>query len=172
MFFTGLQGHPLVKFFSTQRVHSTQEYTVEFTERLKALGLSKAEFGERCGVSKQAVTNWVARGLSAEGEEMLRQLEEGFVRPALEVKRLENPIELGSAVVSGGQMGRVVRIDRVEALSVEGYQWIYYVCPAYETKEGWELRGPALRNLLRDLTLVDREMVWVPRKGVLSEAAA
>ena len=107
---------------------------MDFQERLDAVGVTKAEFAERLGVSKQAVGNWGNRGLPENAEKLLSELERSPVDDS-------EPFPLGCLVETGNGKARVIRIDRCETFS--GRHKVYWVSGAQETDRGWTWSGRA-----------------------------
>ncbi len=129
---------------------------MDFTDRLVALGISQVQFAERLGVSQSAVANYKVRGLPEKAEELLKSLEaSGSSGDLFEPGWLVR-------VSPQGWEGLIVRRDRYEALyGVNPVSWLYWVVEGRKDKDGtYRPFGPALSELPRYLTVVDKEPKW------------
>jgi hypothetical protein len=130
---------------------------------LGALGLTKAQFAERYGVNKSAVSQWVV--VPAKAEAFLVELEGGGgpqngddVEHAKEVVLIDTHIAVGNLVKTDtNETCIVVRRDRCESIN-GGISWIYWICAAQEEKGAWKRTGVTTRipeKFLTDLGPVE-----------------
>lgn len=121
---------------------------MDLTERLSAIGMSKADFARTLGVTNSAISQW--KEIPAHAESKLRELEAGGTGVH---------IEPGNLVRQGDEVFRVIRRDH--CINFKGSEsWIYWISPARQVAGGYAMNGQTTRcpeGLLTDLGVVE----WV-----------
>ncbi len=128
-------------------------------DRLLAIGMSKAAFAEKVGVSRQAVSQW-GDPLPEKAEGLLASLEASVTG--------EDQLELGwlVQVAPTGYRGLIVRRDRYESLYGKNpIVWLYWIVEGRLDKGGvYRPFGSATSELRKYLTVVDKEPNWSREK--------